>query len=184
MRTLDPLDATPMQLDRPEPGSLQAIRGALLRKGLADAHHRSALARRFGFTGTEVLAIQHLALAGGLTPGELGARLQLSSGGTTGLIYRLEQAGHVRRTPNDRDRRSTVISLTPSIRDRTADALAPLVEEIDALIAELSEDERAALERFFDKLADVAERHASRIARDADEARQDAFAVPLPPLWA
>lgn len=57
-----------------------SIRAALHRKALADARQRVALARRLGFTESEVLAIQHLARAGELTPGQLGAQLQLSSG--------------------------------------------------------------------------------------------------------
>ena len=62
--------------DAPERQTL--IRAALLHKGLADARHRTALARRLGLTENEVLAVQHLARAGELTPGQLGALLQLS----------------------------------------------------------------------------------------------------------
>ena len=64
------------------------LRAALHRKALADARQRAVLARRLGLTDSEVLAVQHLARAGELTPGQLGALLQLSSGGTTGLIHR------------------------------------------------------------------------------------------------
>jgi hypothetical protein len=45
------------------------IRSALHRKALADARQRAALARRLGLTDSEVLAVQHLARAGELTPG-------------------------------------------------------------------------------------------------------------------
>jgi hypothetical protein len=54
------------------------IRAALHRKALADARQRAALARRLGLTDSKVLAVQHLARAGELTPGQLGALLQLS----------------------------------------------------------------------------------------------------------
>jgi len=62
----------------PEPAAL--IRAALLRKALADAAQRAALARRLGVTDNEVLAVQHLARGGESTPGQLSMRLQLSSG--------------------------------------------------------------------------------------------------------
>jgi DNA-binding MarR family transcriptional regulator len=166
----------------PEPG--QQIRAALLRKALADANHRAALARRLGFTENEVLAVQHLATAGELTPGELGTRLQLSSGGTTGLIQRLEQAGHVTRRTHPRDRRSAMVSLTPEIQRAAADAWAPLVDEIDSLVQGLSAHEAEAVLRFIEGVADAAERHATRIAADADAAAHDALVVPLPALWA
>ena len=86
-----------------QPESPALIRAALLRKALADAAQRAALARRLGLTENEVLAVQHLARAGELTPGQLSARLQLSSGGTAGLIQRMQRAGHVTRDVHPRD---------------------------------------------------------------------------------
>jgi DNA-binding MarR family transcriptional regulator len=165
-----------------EPG--QQIRGALLRKALADANHRGALARRLGLTENEVLAVQHLATAPELTPGELGTRLQLSSGGTTGLIQRLENAGHVTRRRHPRDRRSAMVSLTPEIQRQVADTWAPLVDEIDSLVQKLSMNEAETVRRFIEGVAAAAERHATRIAADADAAAHEALAVPLPALWA
>jgi hypothetical protein len=50
-----------------QPESPALIRAALLRKALADAAQRAALARRLGLTDKEVLAVQHLARAGELT---------------------------------------------------------------------------------------------------------------------
>jgi DNA-binding MarR family transcriptional regulator len=160
------------------------IRAALHRKALADARQRAALARRLGLTDSEVLAVQHLARAGELTPGQLGALLQLSSGGTTALIQRLERGGHVSRHANPHDKRSAVVRLTPAIAARAADAWAPFVAEIDALAARLSETEREVVRRFVEGAADAAERHADRLARDADASAHNALAVPLPALWA
>jgi DNA-binding MarR family transcriptional regulator len=160
------------------------IRAALHRKALADARQRAALARRLGLTDSEVLAVQHLARAGELTPGQLGALLQLSSGGTTALIQRLERGGHVSRHANPHDKRSAVVRLTPAIAARAADAWAPFVAEIDALAARLSETEREVVRRFVEGTADAAERHADRLARDADASAHNALAVPLPALWA
>ena len=162
----------------------QRIRAALLRKGLADANHRAALARRLGLTESEVLAIQHLGSAGELTPGALGMRLRLSSGGTTGLIQRLEKTGHVTRHEHPRDRRSAVVRLTPAIQRLATEAWAPLAADIDSLVRQLADAEGQTVRRFVEGVADAAERHATRIAADADAAAHDALAVPLPPLWA
>jgi DNA-binding MarR family transcriptional regulator len=160
------------------------IRAALHRKALADARQRAALARRLGLTDSEVLAVQHLARAGELTPGQLGALLQLSSGGTTGLIHRLQRAGHVSRHPHPRDRRSAVVRLTPAIATWATEAWAPFVAEIDARASRLSEGERDVVRRFLEDAAESAERHADRLVRDADASAHDALAVPLPALWA
>src|ERR671931_2485053 len=153
-------------------------------RGLADARQRAALARRLGLTDSEVLAVQHLARAGELTPGQLGALLQLSSGGTTGLIHRLERAGHVSRHAHPRDRRSTVVRLTPAIAAWATDAWAPFVADVDALASSLSDREQQVVRRFLEGAAEAAERHADRLARDADATAHDALAVPLPALWA
>jgi DNA-binding MarR family transcriptional regulator len=160
------------------------IRAALHRKALADARQRSALARRLGLTDSEVLAVQHLARAGELTPGQLGALLQLSSGGTTGLLHRLERAGHVSRHANPRDGRSAVVRLTPEIAAWATAAWAPYVAEIDALASSLAEGEQEVVRRFLDSAAQAAEGHADRLVRDADATAHDALAVPLPALWA
>jgi DNA-binding MarR family transcriptional regulator len=113
------------------------IRAALLRKGLADARQRAALARRLGLADNEVLAARHVARAGELTPGELSALLQLSSGGTTGLIHRMQLAGHMTREAHPRYGRSAVVRLAPDLYARATDAAAPFAEEIDSLIEEL-----------------------------------------------
>jgi DNA-binding MarR family transcriptional regulator len=160
------------------------IRAALHRKTLADARQRAALARRLGLTDSEVLAVQHLARAGELTPGQLGTLLQLSSGGTTGLIQRLQRAGHVSRHAHPSDRRSAVVRLTPSIAIWAAEAWAPFVADIDALASELSDGEREVIRRFLEGAAGAAERHADRLGRDADATAHGALAVALPALWA
>jgi DNA-binding MarR family transcriptional regulator len=160
------------------------IRAALMRKALADAGQRAVLARRLGLTDNDVLAVQHLARAGELTAGQLSALLQLSSAGTTGLIQRLHTAGHITRERHHRDRRSAVLRLTQEIQTWAADAWAPLVAEIDSLVHELSENEARAVQRFLEGVADAAERHANRLAANADATAHDALAVRLPALWA
>jgi DNA-binding MarR family transcriptional regulator len=164
--------------------SILSIRAAFNRKALADASHRAALARRLLLTETDVLAVQHLARAGELTPGQFGVHLQLSSAGTTGLIRRLERAGHVTRNANPRDRRSAVVRLTPTMEQTATEAWARLVAELDALTLELPESDRETARRFLERAADAAERHADRLAREADAEAYDALAVPLPALWA
>jgi DNA-binding MarR family transcriptional regulator len=166
------------------PPEAPGIRAALMRKALADAAQRAALARRLGLTGNEVLAVQHLARAGELTPGQLSARLQLSSGGTTGLIQRMQRAGHVTRHGHPGDRRRAVLCLSTKIETWATDAWAPLVAEVDTLIQQLPSNEAQVVQGFLESVADAAERHANRLAADADATAHDALAVPLPALWA
>jgi DNA-binding MarR family transcriptional regulator len=160
------------------------VRAALHRKALADARQRAALAWRPRLTESEVLAVQHLARAGELTPGQLGGLLQLSSAGTTGLVRRLERAGHITRHAHPHDRRSTVVRLTPAIAAWASEAWAPFVAELDALVEAMAPDEREVVRRFAEGAAQAAERHADRLVRDADANAHDALAVRLPALWA
>ena len=61
---------------------------------------------------------------------------------------------------------------------------APLVAEIDALVDDMSSKETDVVRAFLEAVADAADRHATRVAADADAAAHDALAVPLPALWA
>lgn len=166
------------ELDRSE-----LVRGALLRKGLADVRQRAALARDLDVSDSEVLAMQHLARAGELTPGQLGTLLQLSSGGVTALIDRLQRGGHVTRQGSARDRRSTTLRLTEAIAARASEAWSPFVAEIDRLVLKLSERDCEVVYGFVEAAAEAAQRHADRLVRDADVAARDRLAVPLPALW-
>jgi DNA-binding MarR family transcriptional regulator len=165
-----------------EPTSPEGIRASLNRKALASARHRAALGRVLGLGEGEVLAIQHLARAGRMTPSQLASVLRLSSGGATALVQRLEREGHVTREPHPRDRRSVLLRLTPEIESRAGEALAPLVAEIDALTARLSEPERAVVADFLARVAEAGERHADALARDTSE--PVAAGSPVPGLWA
>ena len=65
-------------------------------------------------------------------------------------------------------------------RERAEQAL--LVAEIDALVHDMSSKETDVVRAFLEAVADAAERHATRVAADADAAAHDALAVPLPAL--
>jgi DNA-binding MarR family transcriptional regulator len=162
----------------------QAIRAALNRKALASARHRVAAGRLLGLGEREVLAIQYLAAQGSLTPAQLGERLQLTSGGTTALVQRLERAGHIEREPHAQDRRSVVLRLT-AVATREATALfAPLVHELDRLALEVDSEHRAVIRTFIERVADAAERHADDLVRRAGSPPPEAVGVPAPGLWA
>jgi hypothetical protein len=160
-----------------------SIRAALNRKGLADARHRAALTRQLAFTASEVLAIQHLARAGELTTASAARSCSSRRAAPRpSLIASASGTHHPLRASarQTHDRRS----LTQAVQKSATEAWAPLVSELDGLALELSETERAAVARFLERAADAAQRHADRLARDADTKAFDTLAVPLPTLWA
>jgi DNA-binding MarR family transcriptional regulator len=166
---------------RPE---AEAIREAINRKELAATRQRSALGRLLGLSESDVLAIQHLAVAGRLTPTQLGSMLGMTSGGATALVQRLEREGFVAREPHPHDRRSALLSLTPEIERQAGDALAPLVDAIDDLVNRLPVGDRRLVTRFLAAVAEAGERHADELARRADAAAQPVAGSPVPALWA
>jgi predicted ATPase len=77
-----------------------------------------------------------------------------------------------------------VLRLSPETQRWASQTWAPLVGNIDTLIQALSSTEAQVVQGFLESVADVAERHANRLAADADATAHAALAVPLPGLWA
>jgi DNA-binding MarR family transcriptional regulator len=160
----------------------ETIRQLLNRRDLASARHRAAMSRRLGLAESEMLAVAHLAQRGRLTPSELGELLDLSSGGVTALVQRLELAGHLERRRHPTDRRSVQLELSSALVERAAAAFHPLVAALDDLTAELSDDEQAIVRRFLTRVALATEEHAAR-AREQLERGAAAPSTPVPALW-
>lgn len=168
-----------------EAGRLAAtLRACLLRKALADCRQRAAAASMLGVTATDVLALQHLARAGVVTPGALSDRLQMTSGGTSAVVQRLERYGLVTCGPHPGDGRSTLLRLSSAAEHRVARAYAPLVREVDAIVDALEPGERAVVEAFLARIAEVTEASADAILRHVRGERLRVEAVPHTVLWA
>jgi len=108
----------------------------------------------------ELAALEHLSLTDGLTPGELGHRLGLTSGGVTALAGRLIDAGHAERAPHPHDKRMRVLTATESGRAHLAEQLAPVLAPADRVLAWLDDGAAELLGRFLDSLA-VLKEHAA-----------------------
>ncbi|ONI83549.1 MarR family transcriptional regulator [Saccharothrix sp. ALI-22-I] len=80
-----------------------------------------------------------------LTPTELMRASMVTSGAVTQRLDRLEARGLVVRTPNERDGRGVVVSLTDAGRDLIDRALPDHLATENGLLGTLSEQERAAL---------------------------------------
>jgi DNA-binding MarR family transcriptional regulator len=139
----------------------ERLRELLRRVELAGQYQRAARARQTGEHQVELAALEHLSALGGLTPGELGHRLGLTSGGVTALAGRLIAAGHVARASHPSDRRMKILTVTPEGEDHLARQLEPVVAPANRLLAWLTDDDAALLERFLDSLAALKEHAAA-----------------------
>jgi hypothetical protein len=63
-----------------------------------------------------------------------------------------------------------MVSANPEVLERIAELLAPLVADVDALAAELSEPRREIVRQFLERLAVVSERRADELVTDAEAA--------------
>lgn len=83
-----------------------------------------------------------------LGPGELSARLGISSGSGSELIDRLERAGHLQRHRDTKDRRRISLSATPDAVQSVLSQLAPLFAALDAVGEDFTAQEQEAVIRY------------------------------------
>lgn len=107
----------------PDPGDLRALAAEVAR--LYPAVYRRFHVSSHAIGGTDVTprmlgVLQHLAVSGPLTLGELVQHLGLSKPATTELVSRLEARGLVDRVRDARDRRRVFIAPTDEGKARAA----------------------------------------------------------------
>lgn len=121
--------------------------GAVMLNGLAAA-------RACGLGATDLYALNVLHAAGPMTPGELSAHTGLTTGPTTRLIDRLEQAGYVRRAPDPGDRRKVIVEQvgTPAELD---EALAPARRKVAEVLQSYTPEQLGTLFDYFARATDA-----------------------------
>jgi MarR family transcriptional regulator, organic hydroperoxide resistance regulator len=104
-----------------------------------------------------------------LTPARLAERLALTTGATSTLLNRLEDAGHVLRTRGHRDRRMVTLHSTPTIH-QTADAFFdPLAQQLDAAMSSYSDTELDLVEEFVNRLRSTINAYMDTISSAAPQ---------------
>jgi DNA-binding MarR family transcriptional regulator len=104
---------------------------------------RGAFAREHGLSVTEIRAMSRLARQHPMTPKQLAASLELTTGAVTSLTDRLVEAGLITRSPHPTDRRSLL--LDPS--DKGLQVIASVDASFEELLRRSTEgldDERLA----------------------------------------
>jgi DNA-binding MarR family transcriptional regulator len=141
--------------------STEPITQAVERVELAGAYHRAARARQLGVPQIEITALEHLDAHGALTPGELGHRLGLTSGGVTALTGRMIDAGHVTGERHPGDGRMRMLTVTPAGAERLRDHLEPVRDAVSGALAGLRHDEAELVARVLDAVAERSEAAAA-----------------------
>lgn len=115
----------------------------------ANAHWR----RSMSLGVNEFLVLFHLWMedAGSLAMGEIGHLINVTSGGLTALVDRLERGGYVRRSSDPGDRRRTLLQLTER-GSAARTTFMDLLDEVHRASSELPSDQQAAIEAFIERL--------------------------------
>ncbi len=131
--------------------------------GVQLAHFRSAMDEWAGLNPTDMECLRLLFLEGVSTPSKLARHTGLTTGATTAMLDRLEQAGLIERHPNPADRRGTLISTTPSCSQKMAGWFASARQAQADLIAQFTGQELEIIADAFERFARLWEREREKI---------------------
>ena len=113
------------------------------------ADYDLAVARRAQVSPSELHALRHLAM-GPMGPAELARVIGVTTAASSGVVDRLVANGHAERRPHPADGRRTEVHLTDAGRAEAIGHLAPMFAVLARLDGSLTEDERAAVDRYLD----------------------------------
>jgi DNA-binding MarR family transcriptional regulator len=127
-----------------------------------------AVGRLLGLSAVERKCLDVLRRLGPVTAGTIGEHTGLTTGAVTGLMDRLEKAGHVRRARDPHDRRKVVVQLLPN---EQMDALLgaafdPLADDMTKVAARYSDAELRAIADWIRQTTDVLVANTRRISHD------------------
>jgi DNA-binding MarR family transcriptional regulator len=134
--------------------------------GISSVLFRNAIARKLGLSSTDSACLSFLAINGVSTPTELARYAGLTSGSTTAMLDRLENAEFISRRPNPKDRRGVLVE----INQKWTETSAPLVRGIQQaqaeLIASYSDKELETIADFLTRFTNNVIEHTEIIKRD------------------
>lgn len=129
----------------------------LLRDAITRLNRRVRQTRPVGdLTATQLSALTSLELAGALTPRELADTERVQPPTMTKIVAKLEERGLVQRTPHPTDGRQVILAATDSGRTVLAQFDRARNEWLAGRLAELTPEERDALQRAAEILQKVA----------------------------
>ena len=114
---------------------------------------------------TDLRALKVLRQSDGVTAGELARALRVTSGAPTRVIDSLVQAGHAQRETDVRDRRRTVIRVTPKAERAFATALSRLQDDWLRALTTYREEELPVVLRFISDYRRLVRGHSRRLSR-------------------
>lgn len=166
---LDPRVIDPSQelvnrstMDDAEVDSVVRVLAALRAWSDAEQKMSRASQKHMKLNATDMKALRFLMASRNVdavvTPGMLAETLQISSASTTKLLDRLENAGHIQRSPHPTDRRALMITVTDATRTDARESVGRSHARRFEAAAKLSPAERDVVVRFLTDLSELPDR--------------------------
>lgn len=124
---------------------------------------RNAVSEWAGLNVTDMECLRLLFLKGTASPSELAKHTGLTSGATTAMLDRLEQAGLIERRPNPNDRRGTLIAAAKGSSEKAASWFASARNAQDELISIYSEEELEIIADVFEKFTNLWQEESKKL---------------------
>jgi DNA-binding MarR family transcriptional regulator len=105
-----------------------------------------------GLNRTDMRALDIISMEESLTAGQLAARLKLTTGAITGVLDRLERAGHAVRTHDSEDRQRVVVQPSRETKREGYFLLLDLIGDLERVLARYSQKERDLIDGFLEEV--------------------------------
>lgn len=128
-------------------------------------NHRIEMARQSELNPTDLRALELISRRRGLSAGALADELRLTTGAVTGVIDRLERAGHAVRVADDHDGRRVVIQTTEQARQTARRMLRGLGDAVEAVLADYSPEQVDLFTDFLGRLEEAVRSDAEELFR-------------------
>jgi MarR family transcriptional regulator, organic hydroperoxide resistance regulator len=122
-------------------------------------------ARRMGMHPTDSVAVVEILRAeergDPLTPARLAPRVGLTSGATSILLNRLEDAGHITRRRGHTDRRRVTLHSAATVHAAADEFFAPLSRRLSEVVDEFTPEQLQTVEQFVTAVRGTVDAHVT-----------------------
>jgi DNA-binding MarR family transcriptional regulator len=148
-----------------KPDLVQQVNKKAREYGISTVLFRHAVGELLGVNVTDMECLAHIFFNGLATPSELSRYAGLTSGATTAMLDRLEQAQLIERRPNPQDRRGTLIVLSNERTRELSAIFASARKAVDELASSYDEKELELISNYLGRLAIVWEEERKKLQK-------------------
>ena len=136
------------------PEHAQALKCIIALNRATNAHNRrtAELLRAHGLTLMEFAVLEVLDHKGSLSISEIIEKILSTSGNMTVVINNLERDGMITRTPNPRDKRAWLISISPQGAEKIREVFPQYLSETRMMFAGVTDEEKKMATRFLKRI--------------------------------